>query len=241
MSTKKKQLNPNKIVITSPNLKSNALKALAQALTDRLGYQVYRVSPDRVGPRRAVTFLAGVDKVEQFRAFHAAGVAAPQFSTNAQRVKEEIPDAKQIVARTLTSASEGRGIKIFNREDEVPAAPLYTAYIPKKREFRVHVFDEEVIDVTEKRKKRGENPDRNTQIRNTANGYVFCRSNVTEPDGLRELAVSAVRALGRTQGAVDIIYNEKQNKSFVLEVNSRPGMEGTTIQRYADAVIRRFS
>lgn len=241
VSNKRKvvKINPNRIVVTSHNLRSNALKSLASALSERVGYKVWRVTPDRVRGRRAVVFHQGVDKIEQFRRFHEAGVSAPKFSTNYNTVKEDI-DSRQIVCRALTNSSEGRGVSIHERDSELPRVPLYTAYIPKKREFRVHVFDNEVIDVAEKRKRRGENPDRNTQIRNTANGYVFCRGDIVEPSDLRALAVSAVRALGRTQGAVDIIWNERQNKSFVLEVNSRPGMEGTTVQRYVDAVLRRY-
>jgi D-alanine-D-alanine ligase-like ATP-grasp enzyme len=119
-----------------------------------------------------------------------------------------------------------------------PAAPLYTEYIPKKKEFRVHVWNNEVIDVVEKRKKKSFENERDTQVRNTANGYVFCRDNVVEPDDLRNLAVRAVQSLERTYGAVDIIWNERQNKSFVLEVNSRPGMQGTTVKKYADAILK---
>ena len=143
-----------------------------------------------------------------------------------------------MVARTLTNSSEGRGITIFNKGDIPPLAPLYTEYIPKKKEFRVHVWSNEVIDVSEKRKKSGYTEERNTQVRNTANGYVFCRNGVVEPDGMRQLALDAVAALGRTYGAVDIIWNEKRNMCYVLEVNSRPGMEGTTVEVYANAILK---
>ena len=34
-------------------------------------------------------------------------------------------------------------------------------------------------------------------------------------------------------GAVDIIFNERENKAYVLEINSAPGLEGSTIQDYA--------
>lgn len=241
MSTKQKKvkINVNKIVLVKDRA-SNALRNLASTLSARVGYTVFRVAPDRVRGRRAVVFPQGIDKIQQFRLFREHGVSAPAFSTDYNRVKEDIPNGKQIVCRALTNSSEGRGITIAEREGELPRVPLYTEYIPKKKEFRVHVFDNQVIDVAEKRKRRGENPDRNTQIRNTANGYVFCRDGLVEPGDLRTNALAAVAALGRSQGAVDLVYNEKQNKSFVLEVNSRPGMEGTTCQRYAEAIIRRF-
>ena len=95
--------------------------------------------------------------------------------------------------------------------------------------------------MVEKRKKKSYENERDTQVRNTANGYVFCRDNVSVPDDLRDLAVRAVQSLGRTYGAVDIIWNERQNKSFVLEVNAKPGMVGTTVEKYANAILRELN
>jgi glutathione synthase/RimK-type ligase-like ATP-grasp enzyme len=126
------------------------------------------------------------------------------------------------------------GIQIVSKEEVSTHAPLYTEYIKKKKEFRVHVWDGKVIDVQEKRRKDGFE---SAKVRNTANGYVFCRMGIRPPAGLDSLAVSAVAALGRTYGGVDIIWNEHHNKSYVLEVNSRPGMEGTTVTKYADAIL----
>lgn len=240
MPTKRiKRINVNKLVISSPNINSNALKELANELSQRLHYRVWRVTPERVRGRRCASFQSGFDKVVQFTKFHDAGVAAPAYCTDMDAVST-LP-GRQVCARTLTNASEGRGLVIFDKGTEPPRAPLYTEYIPKKKEFRAHVWPDrngqpQVIDVVEKRKRRGaENQEH--KIRNTANGYVFCRADVVVPADLNALAIQAVQALGRSYGAVDIIWNEKQNKSFVLEVNSRPGMEGTTVKKYADAII----
>lgn len=225
-----------KIVLTAPNLKSRGLKALANKLSEKVGYKVFRVRPERVRRRQAVEFMGGVDKREQFINFRRVGINSPTFVTSACDLSGI--ESERIVARSLTNASEGRGITIFNKGDNPPPAPLYTEYIPKKKEFRVHVWDNEVIDVAEKRKRAGYSQERDTQIRNTANGYVFCRTGVVEPGGIRELATSAVSAIGRTYGAVDIIWNEKRDKCYVLEVNSRPGMEGTTVEKYAEAILK---
>jgi hypothetical protein len=226
-----------KIVISSPNIKSRALKELANKLSEKVGYRVYRVHPDRVRNRRPVCFVQGLDKTAQFRAFQNAAVSAPGHVLSTSGIAELT--SRLVVARKLTNSSEGKGIEIFSKDDpNPPRAPLYTEYIPKKKEFRVHVWNKEVFLVQEKRKKKSFENDRNTQVRNTANGYVFCRDGITEPDDLRPLAVAAVSSLGRSYGAVDIIWNEKQNKSFVLEVNSRPGMQGTTVELYADVILK---
>jgi glutathione synthase/RimK-type ligase-like ATP-grasp enzyme len=129
----------------------------------------------------------------------------------------------------------------FNSGDEqpIPAAPLYTLYIPKKAEYRFHVFDGQVIDVQQKKKKRGSDVDH--RIRNLHNGYVYCRDGVSPPDGAAALAVRAVEACGYLYGAVDVIYNEKRACSYVLEVNSRPGIINQTCDSYADAIINCFN
>lgn len=228
---------PPRIVISSPNTASNALKALANKLGEKVGYKVWRVTPDRVRGRRSVNFHNGFDKLVQFDKFHEHGVSAPKHSRTITDTSNF--SWKRVVARTLTNSSEGRGIVVFEKDDpNPPRAPLYTEYIPKKKEFRVHVWNNEVIDVVEKRKRRNHNAERDDYVRNTANGYVFCRDGVVEPTGIRDLGVLAVRSLGRSYGAVDIVWNEKQNKCYVLEVNSRPGMEGTTVERYATAILR---
>jgi len=66
-----------KIVLSSPNIKSRALKELANELSSRLGYRVYRVTPDRVRRRINVGFHRGLDKITQLRAFVEKGVHCP--------------------------------------------------------------------------------------------------------------------------------------------------------------------
>lgn len=181
-----------------------------------------------------------LNKIEQFNAFKRDGVSSPAFTNNALEVANL--GCKTVFARTLINSTNGRGIVEFTiGEGEIPRAPLYTAYIPKKAEYRVHVFGDQVIDIQQKRKKRGYENDRDTRIRNMANGYVYCRDGIHCPDDLRDLAIAAVRACAYQYGAVDIIYNEKQNKSYVLEVNSRPGLMGTTVEKYAEAIVNMFN
>lgn len=233
-----RDISRNRLVLASANLKSRTLKNLAEVLSKRLGYHVYRVTPERILGRKNFTYLMGIDKITQLRAFEDKKVSSPEWCTYREGVSSF--SSTHIVARALTRASEGRGITIFEKGSVVPYAPLYTAYIPKKKEFRVHVYNNAVIDVAEKRKNSFYNQERDTRVRNTSNGYVFCRSDLVEPEELRLLAISACQALGRRYGAVDIIWNKKHNKCYVLEVNSRPGMEGTTLTKYADAILKEL-
>lgn len=236
---------------------SKFAKALQQALRERVKNPVWRrSSPKQVRtiisrrgnvirqgytrPHFSVTRKA-LDKIEQLSRFQRSGVACPAFCLSANDVANL--GAKTVFARTLINATNGRGIIEFEvGGGNTPQAPLYTAYIPKKAEYRFHVFGDKVIDVQQKRKAKNFNEDeRNVRIRNLNNGYVYCRDGVNPPDGAADLAIRAVKALDYEYGAVDLIYNEKRNQCYVLEVNSRPGLMGTTLEKYAEAIITQFN
>lgn len=218
-------------------MKSQSAKRLAASLSQKLGYKVWRVSPERVKRRIPFTIHKGTDKLTQLTKFKEHGIDCPEFTTNRSDVLPWLADDSTVVCRTLLRSSKGKGIVIATEEQQLVNAPLYTKYVPKKREYRVHIVEDVVIDVQEKRKKREFENHRDTRVRNTANGYVFCRENVKEPDGLRTAALEACRALGYSLGAVDVVYNERNNRCVVLEVNANPGLEGTTLEKYSNKIV----
>jgi hypothetical protein len=146
------------------------------------------------------------------------------------------------LARTKLNGHSGQGIIIVEPDQDQPIAPLYVQYKKKRHEYRVHFFTNNkghvtILDVTQKKKRKGfENV--NTKIRNHQNGWVYCREDITEPDDLRTQALNTANATGLKFGAVDLIWNEKENKCYVLEVNTAPGLEGTTLQKYTQAFLQ---
>ncbi len=176
------------------------------------------------------------NKLKSFELFKEAGVSIPPFWTNKDEAEEEIRNGSCIVCRTILSGHSGAGIVIANNVDELVKAPLYVAYIPKKHEYRYHVFMGKVIDVQRKaRNKDVADEDVNWKVRNHDNGFIFMREGVEEDARASEQAILAVEALGLDFGAVDIIWNEKKDTYYVLEVNSAPGLTGTTLDNYVDA------
>ena len=224
---------------------SKFAKAIQSAVKEKVTNKVFRVDHRRAVTRqrlgRRVFFVTPttLNKIQQFQRFKENNVSCPNFTTNPNAVDQL--GSKTVFARTLVNSTNGRGIVEFEvGKDATPRAPLYTEYIPKKAEYRVHVFGNTVIDIQQKRKKRGFEQERDTRVRNMANGYVYCRDGISPPDGIGELAVKAVRAVGYQYGAVDIVFNEKNNRLAVLEVNSRPGLLGTTLNNYRDALVSQF-
>lgn len=230
----------NKLVLVPNNLGSQSAKDLANVLTNKLGYKVWRVRPNKIRNRVPFFLTRGTDKLTQLQKFKENGIDCPEFTTDRNTALQWLSDDSVVVCRQLLRASEGRGIVIAETAEELVAAPLYTKYVPKKKEFRAHVLNGKVIDIQEKRKKRGFENERNTRIRNTANGYVFCRSDLVVPEGLPELAVRATACLEYSIGAVDIAYNERNNRLVVLEVNANPGLTGTTLENYSVNIVNWY-
>lgn len=159
-------------------------------------------------------------------------VNIPDWCTEPDGVKEL---GGTVVARQKLSGHSGEGIVILNEGDAVVPAPLYVKYIPKKDEYRIHVLSGEVVDIQRKARDR-EVADENVnwQVRNHANGFNFIRGDVNPPPSVLEQAVLAVKACGLDFGAVDIIWNDKQKKAYVLEINTAPGLTGTTLDGYVE-------
>ena len=226
---------------------SKFAKALQSSLRDKVVNRIYRVDHQTTARKRAQnkTVFAvtqqTLNKVVQLERFTRAGVSCPRYTTRSDGIRGL--ECKTLFARTLINATSGRGIIEFESDDgEYPDAPLYTEYIPKKAEYRVHIFNSVVIDVQQKKKKRNfETENRDTRVRNLHNGYVYTRDGIVPPDGLNDLAIRAVQAVGYNYGAVDVIYNEKRDACYVLEVNSRPGLMGTTLDKYSEALINMFN
>lgn len=168
------------------------------------------------------------------------GIRIPEFTTDRAVAEDWTNHRGAVVCRTKLSGHSGDGIILATTEPQIVDAPLYVLYIKKQQEFRVHVAFGEVIDVQEKRKRKDVSEDfaTNFQVRNHQTGWVYCRENIAEPEGLRQMAQRVVGELGLDFGAVDLIYNAKRNEVYCLEVNTAPGLEGSTVDKYAEAFVK---
>lgn len=180
-------------------------------------------------------FWVGVaaNKLECFIRFSVLDVKTVDWSDDKPDAEKWQAEGSVIVARQKLTGHSGDGIIIVEKGEPIPEAPLYTKYIFKDKEFRVHVVGDEVIDTQRKIK----DPDREVvtwKVRSHANGFIYVRGNIV-PDNSRDLlAVAACKAVGLNFGAVDIIQ-DKAGTYYVLEINTAPGLEGQTVERYAQA------
>lgn len=176
-----------------------------------------------------------IDKIRTFNLLRAAGVPVPDFATSRRgALKFFKTERSKVLCRRLTTAHSGRGITVARSPEALVEAPLYVKYVPKEREYRLHVLNGRVIDVEQKLRRNGvqQTEDANL-VRSHRNGWIFARNNITPvSDEVRRVAVNAVAVLGLDFGAVDLGVHSKFGVK-VYEVNSAPGIEGTTVEIYA--------
>lgn len=165
------------------------------------------------------------NKYEELVAIKQAGLPAIPFS----RLPSEL--RAPVFGRKLHH-TRGNDILVYQvrpllRGDR--RSDYYTQLIPKRTEYRVWAFRGKALATYEKilayPGRNGRNG-RNREVWNWRNGYAyqFIRPEDIEDD-VKTLGAAAVDAVGLDFGAVDIILGT-DNRLYVLEVNTAPGVEG---------------
>ncbi len=247
----------NKVFLYSHNPKSQGAKRLAEALGIRCikhNNSRFQPSPDKIiinwGSSQGFDLYQNrvkwinhpfyvmevQNKLWFFRGQDVNSKARIVPWTTRQDVAQEWNLKFSVVVRNLLTSSAGRGIIVVPPNGQIPEAPLYTKYIPKDAEFRVHIVGGEIIDVQRKIRDPNREPT-NWKIRSHSNGFIFIRQGIHPSDDVLEQSKLAFSATGLDFGAVDIITN-KEGQAFVLEVNSAPGIEETTVIKYKEALTK---
>jgi len=226
------------ILCTEGTLRSTSLKEIAKGLSTIVKHRVLRTTKLSFR-RKQLSYGQGVDKITQYNWFALHDVPALEFTVDVQTAMAWCMNGGTVFGRKFLNSSCGKGIVVFDKDTAgaIGGCPVYTLYKKKKREFRVHVFKDQVVAVVEKKRKKDWNEAQDTKIRNLANGYVFCQEVENEPEGLRLLALRAANVSPSDFRGVDIGYNEKKDELFVIEVNSAPGIQGSNIGKYLEAIV----
>lgn len=184
--------------------------------------------------KRSAIALA-CNKIHTFNTLSTAGFEhLPTWTESEYIARDWLHEGNTVYCRTTVTGHSGNGIVVATDATQFVRAPLYTLATKHKHEFRVHVFKGKVIDVQQKKRRLGYSGP-STGIRNHSNGYIYARVDIDVPDLLLSSSISAVNLLGLDFGAVDIGYRERDGKVFVFEINTAPGLYGTTLVNYVNA------
>ncbi len=202
---------------------------------------------------------AASNKKRARAAFRDAGVPAPSLFLRAQDIsKADLP----VIART-SYHKKGEGFwfckTLANVRGAVDAgATHFLGFVPKTREYRVHLFsktralgqserkpeDYVSIKLAEKVWQGKGQPDPNTPQKNHEFGWTFLAQQNRREDELgivRHVARQAISTLNMDFGAVDVMYETRTKRPYVLEVNSSPSLANEvadTCETYAKRVLR---
>ncbi len=232
---------------------SKSAKALAEALDGKVlrhvgskyhprdGDVVVNWGSSRIGRRDfapATTLNADVavagDKWQSFEALDAAGVRTPPYTSKKDKAAGFV---FPVMCRTKLKGHSGEGIVIAETANQLVDAPLYTQYVKKKDEYRVHVMADKAFFIQRKARKLDvEKPD--WRVRNLKGGFVFVEVDKADvPEDVIVQAVKAIDALGLDFGGVDVIWNATEGNAYVLEANCACGLEERTADRYKEAIV----
>lgn len=183
------------------------------------------------------------NKLKTFEALAASGVRIPEFTTDRNVAFNWATNDGPVCCRNTLNGHSAAGLVIVPEGEHIeifPNSPLYTKYVKKKDEYRVHVFMGNIIDITKKRLRNGMKDNADYKVRNYSGGWIYAREGIDPPADVLNQAQQAILSLGLDFGAVDVGWNDHYQEALVYEVNSAPGLVGTTLYRYASALVSAF-
>lgn len=200
-----------------------------------------------------VNFINPPSKVEiavnKFLTFKTLSddVLMPYWTQNKEAVRDWLGHGKEVVARKVLNGYGGQGIQLLTEKDmdNIPDAPLYTMYVPKKSEFRVHFIEGRGIVKLQRKARVLDVPEKfiNWKIRNLGNGFIYALVEDMEDEhyyGLQSMVNIIHAKLGLSFFCADVIYNKLQDSFYLLEVNTAPGLNENTVETYREGFSHLF-
>lgn len=126
-------------------------------------------SDAKVSANQPKAICNAVSKTRAFKLFDQWDIKHPEYSSSKRVAKDWYENGSYVYHRSTMEGECGRGISVKHKgtinihpdrewlEDE--DSNHYTKGFPIHREFRVHVAFDKVIEVNEKKKRNGTNPD----------------------------------------------------------------------------------
>lgn len=124
----------------------------------------------------------------------------------------------------IASMSRANGMRLcLQKRDFRAYADFYVKYIPTQKEFRVHIFAGEIIDITEKVLKQQSIFGGPVCIWTRNNNNCWYKSIKKIPIHLQDIANQFSKVLPNFVGAIDILYGDDK-QYYVIDANTSPGL-----------------
>jgi glutathione synthase/RimK-type ligase-like ATP-grasp enzyme len=163
-------------------------------------------------------------------------IYSPEFFSS----KEDVhPGDFPIMIRDSLCSYGGRGITVVKNMDEFIAnwVPGYywTRFIKMPFEYRVHLLGGKIARIFKKIKET-EGDEEDLPVRNVGHGYHFSLQNASSfvQDRIEPIVNEVYSVLPGNYMALDIGWDRENQKYFVMEANSAPGLNTRTAKDYAE-------
>lgn len=171
------------------------------------------------------------NKYRMMRNLVEGGISTPEILFDPANSNEETLNNYRDASGNFYVRGSNNEVRYTN---EVRRGDMYVSkpVLNKRREYRVHVFNGEVIAIYEKIPneegiKLYKSFNCHFELKNMEN----CKLTLAD----QTMCINAVNSLGLLFGGVDIIRDKDKN-CFVCEVNSAPALNGTNIDRYVEKI-----
>lgn len=155
----------------------------------------------------------------------------PHWTTSSKKAQAWLAMGYEVVARKYVEGAKGEGIVLMKKPLDFIPCPLYTIKVGNVNEYRVYMWNDEVLDVRIKLCNKDKKPDPDNM--KYGEQYEFC-----ELDDINEMpadcftqAKLAARRLGLTTAGLDVVWDGRQ--AFVLEANTAPYLGARTVAKYS--------
>lgn len=176
-----------------------------------------------------------INKVTALRLMRRAKVQIPMFTADVDVAHQWMDQGDWVVCRGKLEGMDGAGLTLAKTEDQIIPAKMYTRYIHMQAEFRSIVWMGQLLTVYQKKRQNGQAEKADPDIHTGSRGWCFCRDPQKVPNDIGEQSVKAISALGLDFGGCDVVWG-KDNKSYILEVNTAPEIGKYTAELLKEAI-----
>jgi hypothetical protein len=194
-----------------------------------------------INPPDAV--MRAIDKLTSYTLMRREGVPITPFTTSRREAEQWLADgALAVFCRKDLQGQNASGVVVARRLNELVDAAVYTKYVRKDPEYRVHVMNGECfyanIKTCHKEKQAALNG--NPLIRSGSHGWFFTHMDDLPAKNVQDACIAAVRALGLDFGGVDVGVNLDNGEAVVFEVNTAPESGPNTTKAYKQAFQKHY-
>ena len=187
------------------------------------------------------------NKRTAFDMFEDFDTATVPYTTNPDTAQDWLRQGYDVIARHKLHGHSGEGIQVLDYESygqdrpEYPmvAAPLYTLYVKKSKEWRVHMIRSATGEAHfkwQQKRRRMDCAEPNWTVRNYENGFIYAVEDVVKPENYLDIQEDFCSNIDLRFGAIDLIMPNNANTRIIrnsgpmfLELNTSPGLQSETM------------